>query len=76
MTTRDDELVQAQKALDHAVEAYNAAKAGVDRFDTFKLLGLQSDIAKADRRLNTLRCKEEAAGGSLRSSAIYFGSDH
>jgi hypothetical protein len=74
--TRDDELVQAQKALEQAIAAYDTFKSGPNQLDTFRLLGLQSDVAKADRRLNTLRCKEEAAGGSLRSSAIYFSSDH
>jgi hypothetical protein len=74
--SRDDEMAKAKSTLDQLVAEYNAAKSGVDQFDTFKLLGLQGKIAAAGRRLADLENKEANSGEPLRSAAIYFSSDH
>jgi hypothetical protein len=74
--SRNDEITQARNAFERAVAEYNAAKSGPDQFDTFKLLGLQSAIVAADRRLANLQNKEANAGEPLRSAAIFHSSDH
>ena len=72
----DDEIVEARAALAEALAAYDTGRRGRDQYDTFHIMKLKSAVTEADRRLGVLESKKASASVPLRSSAVFFGSDH
>lgn len=69
----DHEIAEALKARGRLQEEFAVVKRG---YDTFHEMRLREAIAAADAKLSSLYAKQQASTDPLRSSAVFYGSDH